>query len=90
MNEQKNESTLEKKGGISVETAHIFPVIKKWLYSEKDIFLRELVSNAADAVTNRDILHGRGCRGGQGGKIRKRREPRGRIGRRENGGEADQ
>ena len=40
-----------KKGGISVETAHIFPIIKKWLYSEKDIFLREIVSNACDAVT---------------------------------------
>ncbi len=41
----------QKKGDISVQTAHIFPIIKKWLYSEKDIFLRELVSNAADAVT---------------------------------------
>ena len=40
-----------KNGGISVETQHIFPVIKKWLYSEKEIFLRELVSNACDAVT---------------------------------------
>ncbi len=40
-----------KKGGISVETSHIFPIIKKWLYSEKDIFLREIVSNATDAVT---------------------------------------
>lgn len=40
-----------KRGGISVETAHIFPIIKKWLYSEKDIFLREIVSNATDAVT---------------------------------------
>ncbi len=40
-----------KKGGISVETAHIFPIIKKWLYSEKDIFMREIVSNATDAVT---------------------------------------
>ena len=40
-----------KKGGISVETAHIFPIIKKWLYSDKDIFLREIVSNASDAVT---------------------------------------
>lgn len=45
-----NEFTA-KKGGISVETEHIFPVIKKWLYSEKEIFLRELVSNACDAVT---------------------------------------
>ncbi|MFA6947350.1 MAG: molecular chaperone HtpG [Eubacteriales bacterium] len=40
-----------EKGGISVETQHIFPVIKKWLYSEKEIFLREIVSNASDAVT---------------------------------------
>ena len=46
-----NNENLNKKGGISVETAHIFPVIKKWLYSEKDIFLREIVSNACDAVT---------------------------------------
>ncbi|MBE6529601.1 MAG: molecular chaperone HtpG [Ruminococcaceae bacterium] len=44
-------SETTKKGGISVQTEHIFPVIKKWLYSEKDIFLREIVSNAADAVT---------------------------------------
>ncbi len=40
-----------KKGGISVETQHLFPIIKKWLYSEKEIFLREIVSNACDAVT---------------------------------------
>ena len=40
-----------KKGGISVETENIFPIIKKWLYSEKDIFLREIVSNATDAIT---------------------------------------
>ena len=46
-----NNEIMNKKGGISVETAHIFPVIKKWLYSEKDIFLREIVSNACDAVT---------------------------------------
>ena len=48
------ESSTEKPmraGGISVETDHIFPIIKKWLYSEKDIFLREIVSNAADAIT---------------------------------------
>lgn len=45
------ENNATKKGGISVETAHIFPIIKKWLYSEKDIFLREIVSNATDAVT---------------------------------------
>ena len=40
-----------EKGGISVQTEHIFPIIKRWLYSEKEIFLREIVSNACDAVT---------------------------------------
>ena len=45
-----------KKGGISVEIEHIFPIIKKWLYSEKEIFLRELVSNACDAVTKLNRL----------------------------------
>ena len=46
-----NNAEQMKKGEISVQTEHIFPVIKKWLYSEKDIFLREIVSNASDAVT---------------------------------------
>lgn len=45
-----------KKGGISVETQNIFPVIKKWLYSDKDIFVRELVSNANDAITKHKRL----------------------------------
>lgn len=39
------------KGNITVHTQNIFPVIKKWLYSDKDIFLREIVSNGCDAVT---------------------------------------
>ena len=38
-------------GNISVSSENIFPIIKKWLYSDKDIFLRELVSNGCDAVT---------------------------------------
>ncbi|MCI8331552.1 MAG: molecular chaperone HtpG [Clostridiales bacterium] len=42
---------IKEKGGISVQTDHIFPIIKRWLYSEKEIFLREIVSNASDAVT---------------------------------------
>ena len=46
-----SEETKTEKGGISVEIEHIFPIIKKWLYSEKEIFLREIVSNACDAVT---------------------------------------
>ena len=40
-----------EKGGISVQTEHIFPIIKKWLYSEKEIFIREIVSNSVDAIT---------------------------------------
>ena len=39
------------KGNISVNSENIFPIIKKWLYSDKDIFIRELVSNGCDAVT---------------------------------------
>ncbi|MBO4219426.1 MAG: molecular chaperone HtpG, partial [Clostridia bacterium] len=46
----ENEEKVEK-GGISVQTEQIFPVIKKWLYSDKDIFVREIVSNACDACT---------------------------------------
>ena len=45
-----------RKGGISVETKNIFPVIKKWLYSDKDIFVRELVSNSCDAITKHKRL----------------------------------
>lgn len=40
-----------EKGNISVNTENIFPVIKKWLYSDQDIFIRELVSNCADAIS---------------------------------------
>ncbi len=46
-----NDNAESRRGGITVETEHIFPVIKKWLYSEKEIFLREIVSNACDAIT---------------------------------------
>jgi molecular chaperone HtpG len=46
----------ERKGSIKVETQDIFPIIKKWLYSEHDIFIRELVSNASDAITKRASL----------------------------------
>jgi molecular chaperone HtpG len=45
-----------KKGSIKVQTTDIFPIIKKWLYSEHDIFLRELISNASDAITKRATL----------------------------------
>ena len=41
----------EEKGSLSIQTENIFPIIKKWLYSEKDIFIRELISNCADAIS---------------------------------------
>lgn len=41
----------KRTGSLSINSENIFPIIKKWLYSEKEIFLRELVSNACDAVT---------------------------------------
>jgi len=45
----KKKQTVET-GSISIHTENIFPIIKKWLYSDKEIFLRELVSNAVDAI----------------------------------------
>ena len=39
-----------QKGSISIHTENIFPIIKKWLYSDKDIFIREIISNGCDAV----------------------------------------
>ena len=41
----------QQKGNLSVNTENLMPIIKKWLYSDRDIFLRELVSNACDAVS---------------------------------------
>ena len=41
---------IQEKGTISIHTENIFPIIKKFLYSDNEIFLRELVSNAVDAV----------------------------------------
>lgn len=40
-----------RKGSLSIESENMFPIIKKWLYSDHDIFLRELVSNGCDAIT---------------------------------------
>lgn len=41
----------KKRGSLSINSDNIFPIIKKWLYSDHDIFIREVVSNACDAVT---------------------------------------
>lgn len=40
-----------KKGSLSIESENMFPIIKKWLYSDHDIFIRELISNGCDAIT---------------------------------------
>ena len=40
-----------RKGSLSIESENMFPIIKKWLYSDHDIFIRELVSNGCDAIT---------------------------------------
>lgn len=40
-----------RKGSLSIESENMFPIIKKWLYSDHDIFIRELISNGCDAIT---------------------------------------
>ncbi|SCY70073.1 molecular chaperone HtpG [Alkaliphilus peptidifermentans] len=41
----------KEKGSLSIHSENIFPIIKKWLYSDHDIFIRELISNSCDAIT---------------------------------------
>ena len=40
-----------KKGTLSIDSENIFPIIKKWVYSDHDIFVREMISNGCDAIT---------------------------------------
>lgn len=47
---------ISQKGSISIHTKNIFPIIKKWLYSDKDIFIRELISNGCDAINKHKKL----------------------------------
>ena len=47
---------MERQGNIRISSENMMPIIKKWLYSEKTIFLREIVANAADAITKRKKL----------------------------------
>ena len=51
---------MTQKGNIGVTTENIFPVIKKFLYSDHEIFLREMVSNAVDATQKLKTLSERG------------------------------
>ena len=59
-----------QKGQIRVQTENIFPIIKKFLYSDHEIFLRELVSNAVDAAQKLKTLHGKGEAKGDLGELK--------------------
>lgn len=59
-----------QRGTIAVQTENIFPIIKKFLYSDHEIFLRELVSNAVDATTKLRVFANRGQFGGELGDDR--------------------
>lgn len=48
---------MQEKGNLSINSENFLPIIKKWLYTDKDIFIRELVSNACDAVTKLQKLN---------------------------------
>ena len=61
---------MQEKGSISIHTENIFPIIKKFLYSDNEIFLRELVSNAVDAVQKIKRLSSLGQFQGELGELR--------------------
>ena len=60
---------MEERGNISIHTENIFPIIKKFLYSDHEIFLRELVSNAVDASQKLKTLASAGEFQGEAGEI---------------------
>ncbi len=47
---------MAQKGTLSINSENIFPIIKKWMYSDQDIFVREEISNACDAITKLEKL----------------------------------
>ena len=59
----------EQKGKIDIKTENIFPIIKKFLYSDHEIFLRELVSNAVDATQKLKTLASSGTFKGELGDL---------------------
>jgi len=56
----ENKTPKKQTGKIEIHSENIFPIIKKWLYSERDIFIREIISNACDAITKLNKLSGMG------------------------------
>jgi molecular chaperone HtpG len=67
---QIRKNRIMQKGQIRVQTENIFPIIKKFLYSDHEIFLRELVSNAVDAAQKLKTLHGKGEAKGELGELK--------------------
>jgi hypothetical protein len=70
INPFSNYSIMSEKGTISVHTENIFPIIKKFLYSDHEIFLRELVSNAVDATQKLKTLASMGEMKGELGETK--------------------
>jgi len=60
--------TIQEKGNISIHTENIFPIIKKWLYSDHEIFLRELISNGVDAINKLSMVSRSGEFSGEPGE----------------------
>ena len=64
------QNSAMKTGQINVQTENIFPIIKKFLYSDHEIFLRELVSNAVDATQKLKVLSSNGEYKGELGDLK--------------------
>ena len=62
-------TTILEQGNISIHTDSIFPIIKKWLYSDHEIFLRELISNAVDAIQKLRMVSRSGEYAGETGEL---------------------
>lgn len=58
-------ATILEQGNITIHTENIFPIIKKWLYSDHEIFLRELISNAVDAIQKLSMVARSGAYSGE-------------------------
>lgn len=56
----QTEKKVPEKKQLNIHSENILPIIKKWLYSEREIFIRELISNACDALQKRSVLAGMG------------------------------
>jgi len=70
LNQDDNHNMTTEKGTISINTENIFPIIKKFLYSDHEIFLRELVSNAVDATQKLQKLSSIGQFDGELGELK--------------------